>query len=328
MSFKFMLSIVTPVYNEENNILLFVERVKAVIRDLGCDYEIIFALDPSTDNTEKVILDLRGKDPAVKLLKMSRKFGQPACTMAGIHYAVGDACVVIDVDLQDPPELIKEMVKKWQQGYEVVYAQRISRKGETLIKRMVSYLGYRLIHKISDVKIPSNSGDFRLMSKEVVKQLKRLKDHDGFLRGLVAYVGFNQIGIPYHRDRRFMGKGNYNKLFGSIHIGLNGVFGFSKYPLHLISILGIIVSSFSFLLGMTYLLLKLLNFDIKWGNPTLVVLISFLSGIQLLSLGIMGQYFARIYDEIKDRPSFIVQDKYGFEKEHPAGQSKNGLANE
>ncbi|MDO8662413.1 MAG: glycosyltransferase family 2 protein [Candidatus Omnitrophota bacterium] len=322
------LSIVVPVYNEGSNIKPFVDRLVTVIRDLGCDYEIIFALDPSTDNTEQIILDLRKNDPAIKLLKMSRRFGQPACTMAGINYAVGDACIVIDADLQDPPELIKDMVKKWKEGYHVVYAQRISRKGETLIKKIVSYLGYRLINRIADVKIPSNAGDFRLMSKQVVKHLKQLKEHDGFLRGLVAYVGFSQIGIPYHRDKRFAGRGNYNRLLGSLRIGLNGVFGFSKYPLHLISILGVVVSTFSFLLGMTYLFLKLLNFDIKWGNPTLVILISFLSGIQLLSLGVVGQYFARIYDEIKARPGFIVQEEYGFEKESPAGQPKRELVNE
>lgn len=313
MNINYKLSIVVPVYNEGSNIRKFVDRLMVVLQDLCCDYEIIFVLDPSTDNTEQIILDLRRVYPAIKLLKMSRRFGQPACTMAGIHYAGGDACVVIDVDLQDPPELIKDMVKKWKEGYQVVYAQRISRKGETLIKKVISYLGYRLINRIADVKIPPNTGDFRLMSKQVIKHLRQLKEHDAFLRGLVAYVGFSQIGIAYHRDKRFAGKGNYNRLFGSMRIGLNGVFGFSKYPLHLISILGLIVSLFSFFFGMTYLFLKLLHFDIKWGNPTLVILISFLSGIQLMSLGIMGEYFARIYNEMQKRPVFIVDKAIGFE---------------
>lgn len=316
MDNKYKLSIVTPVYNEENNIKPFVDRLKAVVQDIGCDYEIIFILDPSTDSTEQVISNLHKKDSAIKLLKMSRRFGQPACTMAGIHYASGDACVVIDTDLQDPPELIKDMVTKWKQGYHVVYGQRISRKGETLIKRIESYLGYWLINKIADIQIPRDTGDFRLMSKQVVKHLKQLREHDSFLRGLVAYVGFKQIGILYHRDERFDGRGNYNKFFGSIRIGLNGVLGFSKYPLHLISILGIIISSLSFLLGITYLLLKLMKFNIVWGNPTLVILISFLSGIQLMSLGIMGEYFARIYDEIQNRPAFIVDKTLGFNDEN------------
>ena len=308
------LSIVVPIYNEEKNIYPFIERTLIVLSKLKCTYEIIFVLDPCKDNTENMILGIRKKNRNIKLLKMSRRFGQPACTLAGIYYSTGDACVVIDVDLQDPPELIKEMVKKWNEGYHVVYAQRTSRKGETLIKLIVSSLGYWIINKISDVKIPKDTGDFRLLSREVIEELKNMKEHDGFLRGLVAYVGFNQIAIPYERDARFSGKGNYNKLFGSIRIGLNGLLGFSKYPLHLISIMGFIISSLSFLLGLIYLILKMINFNIIWGNPTLVILISFLSGIQLLSLGVIGQYFARIYDEIKKRPVFIVQDAHGFEK--------------
>lgn len=310
---NYKISVVVPVYNEEDNIRPFVERTVFVMNGLKCDYEIIFVLDPCGDNTEKIILGLRKENPSIKLLKMSRRFGQPACTMAGINYAGGDACVIIDVDLQDPPELIKDMVAKWREGYHVVYAQRISRRGETLVKRFVSFWGYWLIDRIADVSIPRNTGDFRLISKEVVKHLRQMKEHDGFLRGLVAYVGFSQIGIPYDRDERFKGKGNYNRLFGSIRIGLNGVLGFSKYPLHIISIFGLLISSCSFFLGMVYLILKLANYDIKWGNPTLVILISFLSGIQLLSLGIMGQYFARIYDEIQKRPVFIVDQALGFD---------------
>ncbi len=317
MSSDYKLSIVVPVYNEERNIKPLVDRLTSVIRELGCAYEVIFVLDPCKDNTEQCVMDLRKENPSIKLLKMSRRFGQPACTMAGIHYASGDACVVIDADLQDPPELIKDMVAKWQEGYHVVYAQRISRKGETLLKRMVASIGYWVIDKIAEVNIPRNTGDFRLMSKQVIEKLKQLKEHDSFLRGLVAYVGFNQIGIPYHRDERLVGKGKYNRFFGSLRIGFNGVFSFSKYPLHLISILGIIISSLSFLLGITYLITRLANVNIPWGNPTLVILISFLSGIQLLSLGIMGEYFARIYDEVKQRPSFIIDEAIGFGSEGP-----------
>jgi polyisoprenyl-phosphate glycosyltransferase len=309
------LSIIVPVYNEEKNIIPFVERCKKVIKNIKCKYEIIFSLDPCGDKTEDVILRLREKDKNIKLIKMSRRFGQPACTLAGLYYATGDACVVIDVDLQDPPELIKEMVKKWKEGYHVVYAQRKNRKGETIVKLLVAHLGYWIINKISEVKIPRNTGDYRLISREVIEELKRLKEHDGFLRGLVAYVGFNQIGIQYERDARFSGKGNYNRLFGSIRIGINGLLGFSKYPLHLISIAGLLISSISFLIAIIYFIMKLLNINILWGNPTLVILVSFLSGIQLLSLGVIGQYFARIYDEIKGRPVFIVQDSHGFSKD-------------
>jgi dolichol-phosphate mannosyltransferase len=308
------LSVVVPVYNEEKNILPLVARLREVLAELKSDYEIIFSLDPSTDNTEKIILDLRAADPKIKLLKMSRRFGQPACTMAGVYFCSGDACVVIDADLQDPPELIKEMVNKWQEGYEVVYGQRTGRSGETVTKKIIAGLGYWLLDKTADIKIPRDTGDFRLISRAVVEHLKQFKEHDAFLRGLVSYVGFKQTAVPYHRSRRQSGRGNYNRLTGSLRIGLNGMLNFSKYPLHLIAILGLIISALSFLLGLIYLILKLVNYNIRWGNPTLVILISFLSGIQLLSLGVIGEYFARIYDEIKGRPSFIIQEAHGFEK--------------
>ena len=282
--------------------------------EIGCEYEIIFIMDPSSDRTEQIIHSARANDPNVKLIKMSRRFGQPACTMAGIQYCTGDACIAIDVDLQDPPELIKEMIIKWREGYHVVYAQRNSRKGETLIKRFVAWAGYWMIDHIAEVKIPRNTGDFRLISRQVIEQLRNFREHDAFLRGLVAYVGFNQIAIPYDREARLAGKGNYNRFLGSVRIGLNGVFGFSKYPLHFISLIGLCISAISFFLAITYITVKLSGNEIPWGNPTLVILISFLSGIQLLSLGIMGEYFARIYDEIKQRPMFIVQEAHGFAK--------------
>jgi dolichol-phosphate mannosyltransferase len=306
------LSIIVPVYNEEMNISPFVTRMKDVIKEIGCDYEILFSMDPSKDQTEKIILDMRKQDPKIKLLKMSRRFGQPACTIAGLHYCTGDACVVIDVDLQDPPELVKEMVVKWKEGYDVVYAQRTSRKGETFIKNIVSFFGYWLIDKVSEISIPRNTGDFRLLSRRVIEHLKKLKEREAFLRGLTAYVGFNQTAVKYHREPRLSGQGKYNRFLGSLYIGLNGLIGFSKYPLHLISIMGLIISLSSFFVGFGYLFLKLINYDIKWGNPTLIILFSFLSGVQLLSLGIMAEYFARIYDEIKGRPAFIVQDAHGL----------------
>lgn len=313
MNNAFKLSVIVPVYNEEKNIPVLLERLKKVIDAIGCEYEIIFSMDPCRDRTGELILEARKKDDNIKLIKMSRRFGQPACTIAGIHYCTGDACVVIDADLQDPPELIKDMVAKWKEGYHVVYAQRKSRKGETFIKKIVAFLGYKIINRISDVNIPRNTGDFRLMSREVIDNLKLLKENDAFLRGLVGYIGFNQIGIQYERDSRLGGKGKYNRFFGSLKIGLNGILSFSKYPLDLISITGVIIACFSFLLGIAYIVFSLMHIKIPWGNPTLVILISFYSGIQLLSLGIIGQYLARMFDEVKGRPVFIVQEAHGFE---------------
>ncbi|MGA2142433.1 MAG: glycosyltransferase family 2 protein [Brevinematales bacterium] len=313
MNKTFKLSVIVPVYNEEKNIPVLLERLKKVIDTIGCGYEIIFSMDPCKDRTGELILEARKKDNNIKLIRMSRRFGQPASTIAGIHYCTGDACVVIDADLQDPPELIKDMVEKWKEGYHVVYAQRKSRKGETFIKRIVAFLGYKIINRISDVNIPRNTGDFRLMSREVIDNLKLLKENDAFLRGLVGYIGFNQIGIQYERDSRLSGKGKYNRFFGSLKIGLNGILSFSKYPLDLISISGVIIACLSFLLGIFYIVFSLMHIRIPWGNPTLVILISFYSGIQLLSLGIIGQYLARMFDEVKGRPVFIVQEAHGFE---------------
>jgi len=311
-----MLSLVIPVYNEEQNIAPLIARLQQVLAPIGCGYELLFCMDPCSDGTEREILAAREKDPRIGLITFSRRFGQPAAVLAGIEHCSGDACVVIDADLQDPPELIADMVAAWREGYDVVYAQRTTREGETLIKKAVCALGYWLLNRISDVRIPRNTGDFRLMSRRVLDQLKQLHEREGFLRGMVAYVGFSQKAILYQRAARAGGAGKYNRFLGSLTIALNGFIGFSKYPLHLISILGLVISFASMSLGAVYLVLKLciatglLALEIKWGNPTLVILISFLSGVQLLSLGIMGQYMARMYDDIKGRPVYIVREAH------------------
>ena len=231
------ISVVVPVYNESTNIKAFLERAEKVLNELNKSYEIIFALDPSKDDSENVILEEIKRNKNIKLLLFSRKFGQPLSTMAGIHNCKGKYCVIIDVDLQDPPELIKNLYEKIITGYEVVYAKRKSRKGETLLKRITAHIGYYLINKLSDIKIPRNAGDCRIISKKVVEQLKELNESHGFLRGMVAFVGFKQSFIEYDRDLRYSGKSNYNKFFGSLTIGLNGLIGFSSRPLFLMSII-------------------------------------------------------------------------------------------
>ena len=242
----------------------------------------------------------------------SRRFGQPAATMAGIFCSRGEACVVIDVDLQDPPELIMAMHEKLREGYEVIYAKRISRKGETLLKRVISHVGYSVINKLTDINIPRNTGDFRIMSRRVVEELMRLNETHGFLRGLVAYVGFSQAYIEYDRDPRFSGTGNYNRLVGSLKIGLNGLISFSAKPLFLMSILGFIISAFSFILGFWYFLQKLIGYNLTPGLSTTVIIISFFAGVQLLGLGLIGEYVGRIYDEVKKRPMYIIDKKINF----------------
>ncbi len=307
-----LISIVVPVYKEEKNIPEFLSRVVVILDRITSDFEIIFSMDPSPDRTEEIILGHRAKDQRIKLLKFSRRFGQPMATLAGLHHATGDAVIVMDVDLQDPPELLTDMVMKWREGYDVVYAQRRGREGETWLKRIVAAGGYRLINKIADVNIPPNTGDFRLMGRRVVNEIVAMKESHGFLRGMVALVGFRQTSVPFDRPPRFEGAGNYNRFFGSLRIGFNGIFCFSNYALTLSTIFGFITAGFSFLLMATYLFYKLMGWQILWGNPTLVILVSFLGGIQLISVGILGEYIGRIYEEVKSRPKFILDRKEGL----------------
>lgn len=302
------ISVVVPVYKEEANIKPFLERMEPVLKKLKVTYEILFCLDPSPDNTQQVIEDEIARNSHIKLIKFARRFGQPAATMAGILLCKGQNCVVIDVDLQDQPELIADMYHKLKEGYEVVYAQRRSRKGETLIKRVISHIGYKVINMLSDVRIPRNTGDFRIMSRRVIEELRRLHETHGFLRGLVAYVGFKQTAIEYDRDERYAGKGNYNRLTGSLKIGLNGLISFSSRPLQLMSLAGLFLAGLSFLLGLWYVVQKVIGFSLTPGLSTTVLLITFFAGVQLLSLGLMGEYVGRIYDEVKRRPMFIVDE--------------------
>jgi glycosyltransferase involved in cell wall biosynthesis len=310
-----LVSVVVPCLNEEDNIRPLYERLRPTLEQAGVDFELILSVDPSTDRTEDVIRELRATDPRVKLVRLSRRFGQPAATMAGLRMSSGDAVVVIDADMQDPPELLGDMIARWREGFDVVYGQRRSREGETLAKRFIAAFGYRVIKSIAEVEIPPDTGDFRLMSRRAVDEVLRLHETHGFLRGLVALVGFPQTAVLYDRDARAGGAGHYNRFWGSLRIGLNGIVGFSRYPLHMISLLGLAFFVFAMLLGLTYLILAFANVEIPWGNPTLVMLISLFSGIQLLSLGVMGEYVGRIYDEVKRRPMFVIETLEGFERE-------------
>jgi dolichol-phosphate mannosyltransferase len=313
MSSHVELSVVVPVYKEAGNIKPFLQRTEAVMGKLGVSYEIIFALDPSPDDTEAVILREIERNPAVKLILFSRRFGQPAATIAGILNCTGEKCVVIDVDLQDQPEVIEQLYHKMTEGYEVVYAMRTSREGETLIKRAVSYFGYTVINRMSDVQIPRNTGDFRIMSRRVIEELRRLSETHGFLRGMVAFVGFKQAAVLYSRDARLSGTGNYNRLIGSLRIGINGLVGFSSRPLQLMSMAGFVVAALSFALGLWYVVQKIIGVNLTPGLSTVVLVVSFFSGVQLLALGVVGEYIGRIYDETKGRPMYIVDKKINFD---------------
>jgi len=311
------ISVVVPVYKEEQNIRPFLARMEPVLESLSPRYEILFCLDPSPDRTEPVILEEIQRNPRIQLLVFSRRFGQPAATMAGISYCRGAACLVIDVDLQDPPELLKELHARLLEGFDVVYAKRRSREGETLAKRVISALGYRVINWLGEVRIPRDTGDFRLMSRRMVDQLKGLSEGHGFLRGLVAYIGFPQSFIEYDRDARHAGRGHYNQFVGSLKIGLNGMISFGGRPLQLMSMAGFGIAGFSFLLGAWYVVQKLAGVNLTAGLPTTVLVVTFFSGIQLLSLGLMGEYVSRIYDEVKRRPMFIIDKKVNVPEAPP-----------
>ena len=320
-----LLSVVVPVYREEENVAEFLRRLRLALTAITADYEVVLALDPSPDRTEAIILEHRAQDERIKLLRFSRRFGQPMATLAGLAYSCGDAVVVMDVDLQDPPEMLPEMVARWREGFDVVLPQRRSRAGEPWLKKFVAAVGYKVINKIADVRIPPNTGDFRLLSRRAVDELLRLKECHGFLRGMVALVGLRQCLIPFDRPSRRAGGTHYNRFFGSLRIGFNGIFCFSNYALTLATKLGFVVAGFSFLLTLVYLLFKLMGWPILWGNPTLVILISFLGGVQLISVGILGEYIGRIYEEVRARPKFIVDRAEGFGAAEVPGKTGQGM---
>src|SRR4051812_22861507 len=307
-----LLSLVVPVYKEEKNIPEFLRRLRPILAPLTEDYEVIFSMDPSPDRTEDVILEERATDPRIKLLKFSRGFGQPMATLAGMEDSGGDAVILMDVDMQDPPDPIAQKIEKWREGFDVVLPQRRQRTGEPWLKKLVAKNGYKIINKIADVKIPPNTGDFRLMSRRVVREVVKLKESHGFLRGLVAVVGFKQVIIPFDRPPRFAGETNYNRFLGSLRIGFNGIFCFSTYALTLSTQLGFAIAGISFLIALAYLAMKLAGFPFPIGNPTVVILVLFMGGIQLIGIGILGEYIGRIYEEVRARPKFIVDRSEGF----------------
>ena len=320
-----LISIVVPVYKEEDNIEPFLARTESMLKGLGLSYEVIFCLDPSPDKTYDVITRNIERNSSIKLIQFSRRFGQPAATMAGILNCKGNICVVIDVDLQDPPELIPQLVEKWREGYNVVYAKRRSREGETLIKKAVSYTGYKIINSLADIQIPTNTGDFRLIDRTVIEELRKLNESHGFLRGLVAFVGFRQTYVEYDRDKRFSGKGNYNRFLGSLKIGLNGLICFSARPLQMMSYIGFITALFGFLMAVYYLLQKIVFPEIITpGLSSTIIFITIFAGIQLLSIGIMGEYVARIYDEVKGRPMYIISE---YVDKEASSDDKSEIAN-
>ena len=306
------LSVVVPLYNEEENIDHLFERLITVLKALKTTYEIVCINDGSKDNTLKYLIDYHTKNPAIKIINLSRNFGKEIALTAGIDYTTGAAIIPIDADLQDPPELIAELVKKWREGYDVVYATRRSRKGETWLKRMTAKTFYQIIGKMSPIPIPSNTGDFRLLDRRVVEAIKKLPERTRFMKGLFAWVGYKQTSVMFDRQPRFQGNTawNYWKLW---NFALDGIISFSFLPLKVWSYVGVSISFVS-LLYASFLIIRTLIFGIDVpGYASLMVAILFLGGIQLITLGIIGEYLGRVYEEVKGRPLYFVREQYGFD---------------
>ena len=303
------ISVVVPIYREESTIRPFLQRLEPVLEKLG-SYEIIFCYDPSTDRTKEVVLEEIIRNPRIRMLVLSRRFGQPNAVIAGLHHSIGEACVVIDVDLQDPPELISVLYHKLQEGNDVVLAKRRRRnEGEPAIRRLMSFVGYRVINALANVEIPLDTGEYRIMNRRVVEELCKLKEGHGFLRGLVAFVGFKQAVVEFDRTPRAAGATNYPRYFGSIRIGLNGVIGFSTVLLTSTLLAGIAIAAIALLIGLYVLVSALMQEHYPLGFPTITLLIVFLGGMQLVAIGVLGEYIGRIYDEVRQRPQYIV-DSY------------------
>ena len=308
------ISVIVPVFNESENIDGFLERITKVLEKTTNEYEIIFVLDPSEDDTEQRIKSKLAENPRIKLIKFSRRFGQPAATLAGIKNSSYEKIVFIDVDLQDPPELIVEMYENSKKGFETILAKRRKKKGENPIRKFISNIGYYLISKLSDTNIPMNVGEYRMISRRVANEIIELEEKEFFLRGINSFIGFSQKILEFDREPRSKGETKYNKFPGSLRIGLNGIFSFSTKPLHFITILSTISFIFSLTIFVLYLLLTALKLFVFKYQFFIITLILLVSSLIFFSLGIISEYLARIIPDIKKRPTYIIEDKFNFKE--------------
>jgi len=305
-------SIVAPIFNEEGNIPLLYERLRTVMDGLGEPWELVCVNDGSRDHSAEMLDELAERDSRVKTIHFARNFGHQIAVTAGIDFAHGDAVVLIDADLQDPPELIAEMVERWRAGYQVVYATRERREGETWFKIFTARMFYRIIHAITDVHIPVDTGDFRLMDRRVVDVLKTMREHSRFIRGMTSWVGFRQIGVSYVRDQRHSGETKY-PLRKMIRFALDAITGFSFWPLQIMIYVALVLGVLA-LLAIPFVAIMRVAADTFWfeGQATTIVLLLLVSSFQLFFLFVLGQYVARTYDETRNRPLYVVARTKGF----------------
>ncbi len=308
---KVFISVVVPMFNESGNIEIFVNRMTTVLESLARPFEVICVNDGSKDDTLEKLIELNQKDYRFKVIDLSRNFGKEIALSAGLDFTSGEVVVPIDADLQDPPELIAELLEKWSEGYDVVYAVRTEREGESWFKKMTAFMFYRTIYKISPINIPRNTGDFRVMSRQTVDSLRELRETHRFMKGLFTWVGFRQTGITYKREPRFAGntKWNYGKLW---NFAIEGITSFSYLPLQWSMYFGLIVAFLAFILGSIYLVRTLLLGNPVPGYPSLMIVMLFMGGVQLFTIGIIGEYIGRIYTESKRRPLYLVRKCFGL----------------
>lgn len=306
-------SIVIPVYNEEEVIEHTYERLKTVMQSSDGNYELLFINDGSRDRSVDILLQLSEQDKTIKIVDFSRNFGHQIAITAGMDYASGNAIVIIDADLQDPPELILEMIQKWKEGYDVVYAKRTARKGETFFKKQTASAFYKTLRAMTEIDIPIDTGDFRLIDRKVCDQMNNIHEKNRFVRGLVSWVGFKQTAVEYERDERFAGETKY-PLKRMLKLSLDGITSFSYKPLKLANYLGASLSLIGFVYMLIVLYQKLFTTTTVTGWSSIIVIQLFFSGITLMMLGVIGEYIGRIYDEAKNRPLYIVKDIYQHEQ--------------
>ncbi len=306
----FSLSIVVPAYNEGAVLPEFHRRLSVVMESLPCTWEVLYVNDGSTDDTLEVLRQLR--EQHVAIIDLSRNFGKEIALTAGLDHARGDAVIVIDADLQDPPEVIPELIEKWQEGYDVVYAQRTARDGETFFKKLSAKSFYRVIQRVSRVKIPADTGDFRLLSRRAVDALTKLREHHRFMKGLFAWIGYPQTAVYYHREPRFAGqsKWDYWLLW---NFALEGITSFSIAPLKIATYAGMFTALGAFSYALFVIYKTIVYGDSVQGYPSLMVVILFLGGVQLMATGIIGEYLGRMFNETKQRPLYFVQ---AYESSH------------
>jgi polyisoprenyl-phosphate glycosyltransferase len=312
-------SFIVPVYNEQETLMALSERLSSVLEQLDGSAEVIFVDDGSEDDSFERMIEISLRDPRFKVLQLSRNFGHQTAITAGLDFAAGNAVIVMDADLQDPPEVVLTMAQRWREGFDIVYAVRKERLGENRFKRYTAARFYRLLRRLTDVEIPVDVGDFRLVDRKALEAYKTMRENDRFVRGMFSWVGFKQTGVPYDRGERFAGETKY-PLRKMMNFAVDGIVSFSNAPLRLALALGFTVSIISFVYGVVAILLKVIGAFTVPGWTSIIFVASFLGGVQLIVLGVVGEYVGRIYVETKRRPLYIVNRSAGLSRRIDPGE--------